>query len=352
MIRIKLKALFVLISVLASVSSLLAQEIRVEDIQFKNNEEISSGKLQNAMQTKANPWYRLFMPWKDSHTFDEDVFLTDLLRIEKLYKQEGYLDAVVQDYKLNFNQEGDEVNIVIYIEEGEPTKVNRVEFIGSDHVALPIPPDKLQGMVKLKQGKRYREEDLREDYHEIVEKHNNQGYPYIEAKVKPIMDRGAHLVDLEWYLNPGPYCLFGEIEITGNKSVSDKVILRGLGFKEGEPFVRKKLASAQSQVYRLELFQFVSLQAMNLDEKPTNIPIEVRVRETTLRTLKFGLGYGSEEEFRTFGRWRHRNFLGGGRILQVLGKHSTDILPLQLEVEMSQPYFFGNRNDLNVKPFF
>lgn len=340
-----------IISTLLTCCTLCAQEIRVEDLQFKNNKRVSSGKLKKAIQTQANPWYRLFLFWKASKIFNEEIFLSDLLRIEKYYHQEGYLEARVKDYKLHFNRKHDEVNIVVVLDEGELTKVNRVNFVTTTD-SLAIPEKKLKKMLKLKQGKGYREVDLTQDYHKIVKRFNNQGYPYIVAKVRPVVDKQAHLVDLQWDLDPGPFSHFGEIRIAGNENISDKVILRGLGFQPGKRFTQSQLANAQNQVYRLELFQFVSLRAVTSEQRRSDIPIEVRVKESTLRTLKFGLGYGSEESFRTFVRWRHRNFLGGGRILRILAKHSTNVLPLQLELELSQPYFLDNRNDLSVKPFF
>lgn len=288
----------------------------------------------------------------DSKIYDEEVFLTDLLRIEKFYRQEGYLDARVKNYELNYNKKGDEVNIVIYVEEGEATKVNAVQFFFDGDSSRGLTPNRMKKMMKLKTGKRYREQDLKQDYQKILETFSNNGYPYIEAKVKSTVDKKRRLVDLEWFLQPGPFCHFGEITYSGNEHVSDKAIRRGLGFSSGDLFQQKKLVTAQSQVYRLELFQFVSLRATNLENRPVNIPIEVKVREATLRTLKLGLGYGSEEKFRGFAQWRHRNFLGGGRILRANVKHSTELLPLQLELELSQPYFLSNRNDLIIKPFF
>ncbi len=238
------------------------------------------------------------------------------------------------------------------VHEGEPFKIKEVTFVPANHAAIPFPEKKLHGLLRLKEDKRYREEDLVADYNKITEFFSNGGYPYIWARVKPHLDHQQHTVVLEWLLDPGPLCKVGKITITGNQSVSEKAIRRGLGFKEGDLFVQKKLYEAQRQIYRLELFQFVSLKATKLEEKPLAIPIEVRVRETKLRTLKLGLGYGSEEAFRTTLNWRHRNFLGGARILRAQAKHSTKLLPISLELELSQPYFLDNKNDLTLKPFF
>ncbi len=313
------------------------------------NKQVSSGKLELAISTKTRSWYALL---NKRPPYDEEVFLTDLLRVEKFYHQEGYLSARVIDYDVRFSDAGNEVAITINIHEGDPTLVEKVEFEFDPDSTRQLSATILPGSARLRPGKRYREEDLKLDYQELLERFANNGYPYIEAKVKPSINRKAQRVTLTWFLKPGPLCYFGPISYAGNSHISDKAIRRGLGFSSGQIFQQKNLVNAQTQVYRLELFQFVSLKAIKLDQQPLAIPVEVRVKEATLRTLKFGVGFGSEEKFRTSGQWRHRNFLGGARILRITAKHSTEVLPLQLAVELSQPYFLSNRNDLSVKPFF
>jgi outer membrane protein insertion porin family len=333
-------------------SDLLSQEIHIESLDFQGNETFSGGKLKAAIQTDLPSWYETLMFWKKPPRFDQETFLNDLLRIEKFYHTQGYLEAKISDYELKYNAKRDRVKATIMMDEGKPTIVSKVAFQYPNQSEPAIPEERLRRILRLKKGKRYREEDLRLDYHKIIDEFSNRGHPFVEARVKPTSDRQTHLIALEWRLEPGPYSHFGEIQISGNRSVSDAVILRGLGFRTGQPFVQSKLANAQSQVYRLELFRFVSLKAMDLDQEVDNIPIEIRVRETNLRTLKLGVGYGTEELFRTTAEWRHRNFLGGGRIFRTQARHSTELLPLQVEVEVSQPYFLDNRNDLIVKPFF
>lgn len=347
----KILYVFTLLFILAT--QLSAQEIRLEDIEFKGNENISSGTLELAMESKANPWYRLFLFWVDSKIYDEEVFLTDLLRIERFYQQEGYLNAHVLDYQLDFNGAGDEVSIKIIIDEGRPTMVGIVSLVFQPpDTTGKVDPKRLQKRLKLKNGRLYRELDLKNDYQAILDYLSNTGYPYVQVRVKPELDSSKINVNLEWRIKPGLFCKFGEISYSGNKNISAKVIKRGLGFSTGETFKRKKLLDSQQQVYRLELFEFASLTSDSLDGENTLIPISVKIKEAKLHTIKFGLGYGTEERFRGFARARWRNFFGGGRILRLNAKHSTEILPIDLELELSQPYFLSNRNDLILRPFF
>jgi len=342
---------FITFILLISSGPAVGQTVRVTAIDIKGNDALSDGKIKAAIETRSAAWYSRFMPWTKAPAFDHDRFLNDLLRIEKLYEKEGYLQARVTDFDLRYNNSKDKVDIVIYVKEGPVTEVRDVMFTYLDSAANRIPMDKLGKHITLKKDKRYREEDLRLDYNTLMQAFSNNGFPYIQVRVKPEIDAAENRVDLHWLLRTGPYSRFGDVSFTGNARIASHVIRRGLGFKKGEPFSQKKLVSAQSQVYRLELFQFVSLRATNLDQMPVEIPIEVRVKESKLRTLKFGLGYGSEERLRASAQWRHRNFLGGARILRAQIKHSTRLLPISMEIQLSQPYFLDNQNDLLLKPF-
>lgn len=333
-------------------AALWGQNALVDELNFKGNDGFSDGRLKKVIHTRGSSWLD-FLPFRDrSEPYDEDTFLSDLLRIEKFYHQEGYLSAHVADYDLRYSEDGAEVDITVHINEGEATTVDTVRFVPVENDTLPFEEERLARLLTLKKGKRYRELNLRQDYNRLVEWFSNRGYPYIEARVKPTRHPKEHTMTLTWYLNPGPFCEFGDIRITGNESISDGVIRRGLGFQEGKPFVQRKLLTAQSQIYRLELFRYVNLRVTDLEERPTAIPVQVQVKESVLRTLKLGVGYASEESFRGTLQWRHRNFFGGARILRAEAKHSRRLLPLQLEVELSQPYFLGSRNDLIIKPFF
>jgi outer membrane protein insertion porin family len=104
-------------------------------------------------------------------------------------------------------------------------------------------------------------------------------------------------------------------------------------------------------VYRLELFQFVNIRALAEGQNGNQIPIEVRVSEAPLYTLKVGAGYGSEELFRATLYFRRRNFLGGARRLEAELKYS-DIEPGKIQLRLFQPHFFDPRTTLIFSPFY
>jgi outer membrane protein insertion porin family len=208
-------------------------------LEFRGNDKISSRALRGAIKTKATPRLNSIFFWREDRYFDEQVFLTDLLRLEKFYHQEGFLEAIVADYRLKQNEEENEVEATVYIKEGRPMIVNRIEFEPANGIAIPLPRSSLLRMVNLKEGERYREAVLRRDYENLVVKFSDRGYPYVEPRVKPVWDRANYTAALEWHIDPGPLCYFGEITILGNREVSaEPFVVTPLGVTLfNEPFV-------------------------------------------------------------------------------------------------------------------
>jgi len=337
---------------LFSANICFADKAQLTGIDIKGNKQLSDRTVLLALQTKTPPWHRMLWPFGEKFWYDEAIFLTDLLRIEKLYQQHGFLGAKVIDYQARFNKKGNKISISVDVEEGAATRVSELSVKFETEIPDNLSEKNVMGWLHVNPGKPYRELNIRADYDRIIQKFSDRGYPYISAKLFPVFDRENDTVTLEWRLNAGKLCLYGEIRYEGNETISNKAIRRGLGFSQGERFNQSKLLRAQSNIYRLELFQFVSLRTIKLANKPASVPIEVKVKETKLRTFKFGVGYGREESFRGFVQWRHRNFLGGARILKLTAKRSWKLLPTDLSLELSQPFFLSNLNNLTVTPFF
>src|SRR4029453_12973172 len=64
------------------------------------------------------------------------------------------------------------------------------------------------------------------------------------------------------------------------------------------------------------------------------------------RKVNFGVGYGSEEKARVSVDWRHVNFFGGARPLQLESQYSS--LNKGVRLNFRQPYFFGPRTSVLV----
>ena len=102
----------------------------------------------------------------------------------------------------------------------------------------------------------------------------------------------------------------------------------------------------------MELFNFVNIEpvgevgegAASQEGEADQIATRATVTEGKHRKVNFGLGYGSEERARGEIDWRHVNFFGGARTLQLESSYSA--LSKGARLNFRQPYIFGPRFNL------
>ena len=138
---------------------------------------------------------------------------------------------------------------------------------------------------------------------------------------------------------PGKEAHFGPIAISGNKTVSDRVIERELTFKPGDLYRRSIVQNSQRRLYGMELFQFVNIEPMIPELQPTEVPTRVTVAEGKHQRVNFGVGYGTEEKARVDAEYHHVNFLGGARSAGAHVRWSS--LDRGARLDFNQPYFFA-----------
>jgi outer membrane protein insertion porin family len=149
---------------------------------------------------------------------------------------------------------------------------------------------------------------------------------------------GKHAT-LTFSAEPGTLAHFGPVEISGNKTVSERVIERELTFKQGDLYRRSVVQDSQRRLYGLELFQFANIEPLNPELQPTDVPMRVTVAEGNHQRVNFGVGYGTEEKARIDAEYHHVNFFGGARSAGAHVRYSS--LDRGVRLDFNQPYFFA-----------
>jgi outer membrane protein insertion porin family len=307
--------------------------------------------LREALATKAAPWFNRLLFWRHAPLFSVEEFQRDLQRIVKFYEREGYFQTQVADHKIAADDEKQQVRLWVKIEEKQPTRVIDLKLAGPDPLE-PLPRVKeLFNALTINVGDPLRESALRNSQAALTADLTNHGFPYANATSEVKRDAVSQTAKIVFRINPGPPCVFGEVQIAGATKIPQRVVRDELPFLPGEAFSQGKLIEAQQRVYRLELFQSVTVRALTAAQNNHNIPIEVRVREAPLRTLKAGAGYGTEDLFRATINFRRRNFLGGARRLEAEIKYS-DIEPGRIQARIFQPHFIDPKTTLIISPFY
>lgn len=326
--------LSVLLALAVSVSACKDEgSIMVHSLAFKGVKAVDQARLKEALATR--PSSRI--PWGKKYFFDRSRFEADLQRIQAFYADRGYPDARVTAFDVKLNDKQDQVDLTVTIAEGEPVNVVALDFAGFDAVP-PAHLDDLKKRVPLKIGQP-RDRQLVVTTHEMaVNELRDHGFPY--AKVSTAEDDGSDgkQAALTFTAEPGKLAHFGQIEISGNKSVGDNLIRRKLTFKPGDLYQRSVVQESQRRLYGMELFQFANVEPLNQEVQPEDVPIRVTVAEGKHQRVNFGVGYGTDEKGRVDAEYHHVNFLGGARSAGAHVRWSS--LDRGVRLDFNQPYFF------------
>ncbi|HET7695759.1 MAG TPA: BamA/TamA family outer membrane protein [Vicinamibacterales bacterium] len=314
--------------------------VRVNSVKFTGVKAVKEGQIKDVLATIQSSK----LPWGARHYFTREQFEADLKRIVAFYRDRGFPDAKVASFDVKMSDKQDAVDVTVNIEEGEPIVVEALEYQGFE-VLPPGELDELKGRLPLKTSAPLDRALAQASRETALDEVKDHGYPYATVRLteRPGTTERARVVTLA--TTPGTLARYGEIDVEGNTSVSDNVVVRQLTFRPNRRFRLSQLQESQRRLYSLETFQFANIEPVIREgEQPETVPVKVTVTEGKHRKVNFGLGYGSEEKGRASIDWRHVNFFGGARTLQLEGSYSA--LSKGGRVNFRQPYLFGPRYNM------
>jgi len=326
-----------------------SSHVEISDISFEGNATFRASQLKNQILTKEVPWYARFLFWKKRPHFEEMVLQADLLRLKRFYESEGFLHSIIEDYAIVPDGDNQKVHLKILIKEGLPSLVDSIMIDLLDSTLSINELQRLNKKITLKPGMRLLKKQIEADKDELFKEMAEISCPYTKITTRISIKPEQYRAVVIHQIQAGPRSTFGQISIEGNERVSKNIIQRELGFRTQDKFKFSKLAEAQVQIYKLELFQYVSITP-NFESRNPAIPVQIRVKEGKPIATRFGLGYGTEEKFRVSSEISHRNFLGDARCLKIYAQYSA--LGFDGTMTFIQPYLFFEKLDLTQKIFY
>ena len=315
--------------------------VKVKSFKFTGNKAVTTDQLKRVLATAASSK----LPWGTKRYFSREQFEADLKRIVAFYTDRGYPEARVTSFDAQLNQDQTSVDLTVNISEGEPVRVERIAFEGFE----ALPEDhraSLDTRLPLKAGQPIDRALLQASREAALDELRDHGHPYASVRVTEETGAGERQRVITLRADPGPVARHGEIQISGNASVSEKVIRRQLSFKPGDLFRQSRLQESQRRLYSLELFDFANIEPIGEETKPEIVATRVTVTKSDHKKVTFGVGYGTEEKARAQIDWRHVNAFGGAQTVGILGRYSG--LDRGVRVTYREPYIFSPLWSLGV----
>ena len=322
-----------LVALLAASSVLTAQtqerpERIVRGLRFDGNHALDDYTLSSAIATTKSSWFatNLFVRWLglgEKRYFDEQEFRRDVVRLVLLYRQSGYMTAVVDT---NVVRTTKDAYIRFQIHEGEPVRVARLGVLG---VAGILDTTRLRRALPLQIGDPFNRFLLQASADTIAARLRNAGHPYAEVLRNFDSEAGVLRAEVTLEAIPGPPMRVGEVMIRGLVDVDTATVRRMLTVRPGERFRQEALYQSQRDLYGMGVFRSASvllvdsiLPAGQNGVADSTVRILVHVQEGPQHRVRFGAGYGSVECLRAQTGWTANDFFGGARTLDLSARVS------------------------------
>jgi len=303
------------------------QERVVRGLSFVGNRSLDDYTLESAIATtKSSAWARYgIVRWLglgEKRYFNEIEFRRDVVRLILLYRQSGFMNAVVDT---SVRRTPRDVYITFRIHEGEPVRVARLDVMGLDGI---LDVEKLKRDLPLQVGDPFNRFLMQASADTIVGRLRNGGYPYADVLRNFDSEAGVLKAEIELDAQPGPRMRIGEVIIRGLRDVDTGTVRRVMSVRPGNVFQQDALYQTQRDLYGMGVFS--SVNVVLLDSVPSQ---ETVLRDSTVRTViqvqegpahqvRLGAGYATVECFRVQTGWTAHDFLGGARTLDLSARVS------------------------------
>jgi len=354
----------------------------VAEVRFEGNETFPSASLARAIATRdteCRTWVFKLLPLCPlgvDFALNRSSLRTrdlprDRARLVLWYRQRGFRDVQVDTPAVE--SAGNGVRVVFRVEEGRPVIADSVGFVGlEDETGRALVEDGVLEELPIAPGDRLSTIALDATRDSITSRLSDRGFAYAEVyrnALRPADDPYNAIVTFE--IVPGPLATYGDITVDGIVNLSVATVLRTVQINSGELYRRSEIQEAGARLYGLDIVRSASVMPDTVAvERDSIIDVAITVQEGDPFRVRAGSGWSTAECLNAEARWTSRNFLGGGRLLQIRGRVGNllasefrdaictdsgegDFARLTglASVELVQPWIFSTRNSLSASIF-
>jgi translocation and assembly module TamA len=215
----------------------------------------------------------------------------------------GYYNAKVSTALETVGAE--EYRVRVRIVPGAPVRITSLT------VSLQGPgarEEQLHDMVEefpLLQGDPLQQQDYEKAKGALAAKAQELGYLDADFPVHEIrITKSSLSARIELTLDTGPRYLFGDVKIEGAPDFPRSLLHRYLAFEAGEVFSYAKLGESQRNFTNSEKFKEVIITPLKQDARDFRVPVLVQLKQGPRRSLRPGIGYGTDTGARVSLRYR------------------------------------------------
>lgn len=275
--------------------------------------------------------------------FQTSALEQDKRLIVSLYQEKGYIDAVVQDVKIDsaFNAEKsrEELTITFIIQEGTQYIYKGMKISGNEIFSTT----ELSALMKLKEGSVFNAVKFQEGLMSIQSAYVDNGY--MQCQMYPVPSKNIETREVSYNLTiiESTRSHVEKVIIKGNNRTKEDVIRREIPIDEGDIFSRDKVLSGMRNLYSLQYFSAVAPDFQQGSEADL-VNVIFNVEEQSTISLNFGMTFSGVTEpndipISLYAKLENSNLFGEGKSISA----QTTIAKNEQSIDFSyaQNWLFG-----------
>ncbi len=276
---------------------------------------VEGDALENARQALALP-YGLVRDGKVDRLWLERFAKQAPEKVRQALQPYGYYKSEVSA-RVGQTRDG-KLNLQVVVNPGEPVRVTEVtvELKGAGaegrrlrrmRDAFPVRPGEVLLQPDYERGKGALQA--------LAQKMGYLDASFPRHEIRISEDRSKARIAL--VLDTGPRFYFGQAVIQGAPDYPDSYLKRFVAFKEGEPFSYAKVGETQLNFANSERFRQVVVTPERERAENARVPVVVQLTEAPRRTVRPGVGYGTDTGARFSTHYRDLNLFHKGHDLDL-----------------------------------
>ncbi|MCX7995677.1 MAG: outer membrane protein assembly factor BamA [candidate division WOR-3 bacterium] len=300
--------------------------LRISKIKIEGNKMLSEGSIKRKMQNKEKGFLR-------SGKLDRNKLKEDIERIKIYYRENGFLDVVVQEPEIDVIN--DKLMITIKVKENQRYYVGNINFTGNTLFTNL----QLEKMMKIKPKEVFNLTKAQNSLQRFYEAYADEGYIY--CAITPVETIRDSFVDIEYQVNESRPANINRVIIAGNHRTREKVIRREITTLPGTRFRRSEVIRSMREVFNLGFFEDIKPETGTPDDSG-NIDLIYRVKEKEgLGSIGAGMAYSAQDKLTGYVELSHPNIFGRGQRIYTkfeIGGRLTNV-----QFGFTEPWLFDTR---------
>ena len=274
-------------------------------------------------------------------------------KIARNILKQGYYFIEFSNAELIVTEDSTRFKIVLNINEGDPVIINNVFIDGIDtttDISVFRQFDYLKRQIFIKQ-------ELESNIEQLLTGFENSGFPFAKIQIVSVnvfrdSINDENLADIYLKILSGTENKIDRVEIRGNTSTKDYVIIRELRLESGESYVQNRIEEFPNRLNRLRFFEPVPIPQYFINSKNEGVLL-VEVTEKNTNNFDGIIGYIPPGKNESSGyitglvNISLRNLFGTGRAASIRwNKYNRD--SQELDLKYLEPWFLSFPLNINL----